>query len=67
MRNAVFKLFQNLSSVKTYELVTSCTPFEAWMDDKQLILQFQVVIGGVPEKWIQEALKINGISIRYNP
>ncbi len=53
--------------MKTYELVTSSTPFEAWMDDKQLILQFQVVSGGVPEKWIQEALKINGISIRYNP
>ncbi|KAL7907398.1 kinase-like domain-containing protein [Trichoderma velutinum] len=44
----------------TYELVTGRTPFEAGMDDRELIPQFQKVLGGVPEQWIQDALK-NGI------
>ncbi|KAL6827999.1 kinase-like domain-containing protein [Trichoderma camerunense] len=41
----------------TYELVTGRTPFEAGMDDHELIPQFQKVLGGVPEQWIQDALK----------
>ncbi|KAL6820184.1 kinase-like domain-containing protein [Trichoderma sp. SZMC 28015] len=41
----------------TYELVTGRTPFEAGMDARELIPQFQKVLGGVPEQWIQDALK----------
>ncbi|KAJ4861386.1 protein kinase domain-containing protein [Trichoderma breve] len=41
----------------TYELVTGRTPFEAWMDDRELAPQFQKVLGGVPDQWIQDALK----------
>ncbi|KAK4062901.1 hypothetical protein Trihar35433_8696 [Trichoderma harzianum] len=41
----------------TYELVTGRTPFEAWMDNRELIPQFQKVLGGVPDQWIQDALK----------
>ena len=46
----------NLLPVKTYELVTGRTPFEAFFDDKDLIPQFQKVIGGIPDKWVQYAL-----------
>lgn len=42
---------------KTYELVAGRTPFEAWMDNRELIPQFQKVLGGVPDQWIQDALK----------
>lgn len=35
-------------------------PFEAYFDDKGLIPQFQKVIGGVPEKWVQDAFS-NGV------
>ncbi|KAK0739484.1 kinase-like domain-containing protein [Apiosordaria backusii] len=45
----------NLGST-TYELVTGRTPFEADFDDKDLIPQFQKVIGGIPEQWIHDAL-----------
>ncbi|QYS95402.1 Protein kinase domain-containing protein [Trichoderma simmonsii] len=41
----------------TYELVIGRTPFEAWMDDRELVPQFQKVLGGVPDQWIQDALK----------
>ncbi|KAL6806353.1 kinase-like domain-containing protein [Trichoderma sp. SZMC 28013] len=41
----------------TYELVTGRTPFEAGMDDRELIPQFQKVLGGVPVQWIQDALR----------
>lgn len=43
---------------KTYKLVTGRTPFEAFMDDRELIPQFKKVIGGVPEQWIREGLEI---------
>lgn len=53
--------------MKTYELVIGRTPFEGFGDDKPLIPQFRKVIGGVPDKWVQDALssglltpKING-------
>ena len=42
---------------KTYELVTGRTPFEAWMDNRELVPQFQKVLGGVPDQWIQDALR----------
>ncbi len=59
---------QNLSSVKTYELVTTCTPFEAAFHDKDMIPQFHVIIGGVPEEWIQDGDKTNNSKgIKYNP
>ncbi|KAK4672134.1 hypothetical protein QC763_100420 [Podospora pseudopauciseta] len=45
----------NLGST-TYELITGRTPFEADFDDKDLIPQFQKVIGDLPEQWIQDAL-----------
>ncbi|KKP02031.1 CMGC/SRPK protein kinase [Trichoderma harzianum] len=41
----------------TYELVTGRTPFEAWMDNRELVPQFQKVLGGVPDQWIQDALR----------
>lgn len=41
----------------TYELVIGRTPFEAGMDDRELVPQFQKVLGGVPNQWIQDALK----------
>ncbi|OPB41810.1 Protein kinase [Trichoderma guizhouense] len=41
----------------TYELVIGRTPFEAGMDDRELVPQFQKVLGGVPDQWIQDALK----------
>ncbi|PNP51060.1 hypothetical protein THARTR1_08288 [Trichoderma harzianum] len=44
----------------TYELVIGRAPFEAWMDDRELIPQFQKVLGDVPEQWIQDALR-NGV------
>lgn len=46
--------------MKTYELVTGRTPFEAYFGEKELVPQFQKVVGGVPEKWVQDALS-NGI------
>ena len=52
----------SLSSVKltvipqTYELVTGRPPFEADFDDQDLVSQFQVVLGGVPEQWISDAI-----------
>lgn len=46
--------------MKTYELVTGRTPFEAFFDDKELVPQFQKVIGGVPEEWVQDAIS-NGV------
>lgn len=49
----------NLGST-TYELVTGRTPFEAFFDDKELVPQFQKVIGGVPEEWVQDAIS-NGV------
>ncbi|KAK3942337.1 kinase-like domain-containing protein [Diplogelasinospora grovesii] len=49
----------NLGST-TYELVTGRTPFEADFDDRELIPQFQKVLGGVPEQWIRDALG-NGV------
>lgn len=45
-----------LTTSQTYELVTGRTPFEADFDDKDLVSQFQKVLGGVPEQWISEAL-----------
>lgn len=42
---------------KTYELVIGRTPFEAGMDGRELVPQFQKVLGGVPDQWIQDALK----------
>lgn len=33
------------------------TPLEAFMDDRELIPQFQKVLGGLPEQWIQEGLE----------
>ncbi|KAL6803562.1 kinase-like domain-containing protein [Trichoderma sp. SZMC 28012] len=41
----------------TYELVTGRTPFEAGMHDRELVPQFQKVLGGVPDQWIQDAVK----------
>ncbi|KAM6481756.1 kinase-like domain-containing protein [Trichoderma sp. SZMC 28011] len=41
----------------TYEIVIGRTPFEAWMDDRELVPQFQKMLGGVPDQWIQDALK----------
>ncbi|KAL7789766.1 kinase-like domain-containing protein [Trichoderma afarasin] len=38
----------------TYELVTGRTPFEAC---RKLVPQFQKVLGGVPDQWIQDAAK----------
>ncbi|KAL8914574.1 MAG: hypothetical protein Q9172_007050 [Xanthocarpia lactea] len=48
----------NLLPVKTYELVIGRTPFEAYFGqyDKVLVPQFQKVIGGVPDKWVEDAL-----------
>lgn len=46
--------------MQTYELVIGRLPFEAFSDDKALIPQFQTVVGGVPEEWIQAALS-NGV------
>ncbi|KAL9624169.1 MAG: hypothetical protein Q9160_001691 [Pyrenula sp. 1 TL-2023] len=46
----------NLGST-TYELVTGRSPFEAVFDDKFLIPQFQKIIGGVPDRWVEVALK----------
>ncbi|KAK0669037.1 kinase-like domain-containing protein [Cercophora samala] len=45
----------------TYELVTGRTPFEADFDDKDLIPQFQKVIGDLPEEWLQEALATGAV------
>ncbi|KAL7919624.1 kinase-like domain-containing protein [Trichoderma austrokoningii] len=39
------------------ELVTGRPPLEAFMDDRELIPQFQKVLGGLPEQWIQEGLE----------
>ncbi|MCJ1424393.1 hypothetical protein MMC29_002281 [Sticta canariensis] len=44
----------------TYELVAGCTPFDTAHNDKNLIPQFQKVIGGVPEKMVQDAFS-NGV------
>ena len=43
--------------LKTYQLVVGRTAFEAFSNDKGLIPQFQKVIGGVPEQWVDDALK----------
>ncbi|KAK1255069.1 hypothetical protein MKX08_009064 [Trichoderma sp. CBMAI-0020] len=41
----------------TYELVIGRTPLEAFMDDRELIPQFQKVLSGLPEQWIREGLE----------
>ncbi|EHK24113.1 uncharacterized protein TRIVIDRAFT_147331 [Trichoderma virens Gv29-8] len=41
----------------TYELITGRTLFEAGFNDRELVPQFQKVLGGVPEQRIQEGLK----------
>ncbi|KAL7952505.1 kinase-like domain-containing protein [Trichoderma compactum] len=41
----------------TEALVTGHSPFEAGMDDRELIPQFQKVLGGVPGQRIQDALR----------
>ncbi|EHK40492.1 hypothetical protein TRIATDRAFT_231146, partial [Trichoderma atroviride IMI 206040] len=41
----------------TYELVIGRPPLEAFMDDRELIPQFQKVLGGLPEQWIPEGLE----------
>jgi serine/threonine-protein kinase SRPK3 len=46
--------------LKTFELVTGRTLFEADFNDKLLIPQFEKVIGRLPEDWITEALE-NGL------
>ena len=45
----------NLLFVKTYELVIGRAPFDAGFSDKELLPQFKKMIGGVPDKWIQDA------------
>jgi hypothetical protein len=58
--NAIFQFQAATYLQKTYELVIGRPPFEAFFDDKDLVSQFQKVIGGVPEKWVQDALS-NGV------
>ncbi len=41
--------------MKTYQLVTTRRPFEVICHEKELIPQFQVVLGAIPEKWVQDA------------
>lgn len=43
--------------MKTYELVTGRTPFEADFDDHDLIPQFQAVVGGIPAEWVPDAIR----------
>ncbi|KXX74834.1 Protein kinase dsk1 [Madurella mycetomatis] len=40
----------------TYELVIGRTPFESDYNDKELVPQFEKVIGGFPAQWIQNAV-----------
>ncbi|KAF2110989.1 kinase-like domain-containing protein [Lophiotrema nucula] len=54
----------NLGST-TYELVIGRTPFEADFDDRELIPQFQKVVGGVPVEWVLDA--INDGVLRERP
>lgn len=45
-----------VTRLKTYELVTGRSPFEAGMNDTALIPQFETVVGGVPDQWVSEAV-----------
>lgn len=43
--------------VKTFELVTGRTPFEAGFNDRGLIPQFQSVLGAIPDGWNSDAVR----------